>query len=145
MWQWSFSNGDLSFFVVGIPNLGGGRGVFLVTFILFLACSFLGMILTIYHKDVVMSQEGYLLNVKFLTFLHFKPFSQKLISHLFSLLAWNFSRIVPINSPRWIWLKNSKSSLFPHIDHLIKNLFIWLNHSKGHFQCQKGQALSIFT
>ena len=38
--------------------------------------------------------------VKIVPFLHFRAFSQKLVSNFFSILAWTFPGIVLINYPK---------------------------------------------
>ena len=73
-------------------TLRGGKGQSqkrFSTFFSILACSFFGMTLTTYpKKDLVESlYKGYSLKVKIVPFLHFRAFSQKLVSNFFSILA----------------------------------------------------------
>ena len=44
--------------------------------------------------------EGSFLKVKIVPFLHFRAFSQKLVSNFFSTLAWTFPGMVLINYPK---------------------------------------------
>ena len=134
--------------------------------ILFDIIMFLMLCQTFWSNDKAFEVMMKLLTSKCVPFFYFRQFSQKLVSNLFSILAWTFPRMV------LIWLNRSKghfsrSPIVTLIVHLFKicsvtfclcwheaspgwwqwtvKRRIWLNHSKGHCQGQKGPVWLIFT